>query len=114
MNKYLIAFFSIFLGSVAQMLLKKGSVEYTKINAKILFSVITNKFLLMGLIFYGLSALLWINVLSRMKLSVAYPLVSFGYILTFIFSYFILHEDIYWNQIVGLILIILGIIFITR
>lgn len=114
MNKYIIAFISIFLGAVAQLLLKKGSGAMSGGGVRTIISIFTNKFLFTGLLCYGLSALCWINVLSKMKLSVAYPLVSFGYVLTTLFAFLFLNEEIYMNQIAGLFLIISGIVVITR
>ncbi|WP_054876119.1 EamA family transporter [Oxobacter pfennigii] len=113
MNKYFIAFLSIFFGAVAQLFLKKGSDVFSKLSLNSFTILFTNKYILTGLFLYGASALLWINVLSKMKLSAAYPLVSFGYVLTFILSYIFLHENISMYQVAGLLLIISGIIVIS-
>ncbi len=45
-----------------------------------------------GIISYGVSFLLWIKVLSKVELSYAYPMVSLGYVLVMIFSYFSLKK----------------------
>jgi drug/metabolite transporter (DMT)-like permease len=114
MYKYLTALLSISLGAVAQLLLKVGSDTFNKLSLSSFFSIFTNKYLMLGLLSYGLSAILWINFLSKEKLSVAYPLVSLGYIFTMFLAYFFLHEEIHLNNIIGLAIIIVGIIVITR
>lgn len=114
MHKYLLAFISIFLGAVGQIFFKKGSGTLANINIQSIFAILTNKFLMSGILCYGVSTILWINVLSKMKLSVAYPLISFGYIITFVFAVVFLKEEVHLPQVLGLGLIMSGIILITR
>lgn len=62
---------------------------------------------------YFLSALLNIYVLKYLQYSVVLPLTSITYIWTMIFSYIYLKERITVYKIVGILLIILGVIFIA-
>ncbi|MBC2425350.1 SMR family transporter, partial [Clostridium beijerinckii] len=66
------------------------------------------------IISYGLSFLLWIKVLSKVELSYAYPMVSLGYVLVMLFSYFIFKENITPLRILGIAFIILGVILVAR
>jgi len=86
----------------------------SKISINSILGIITNKYLMLGLVFYGVSTILWFNVLSKMKLSVAYPMISMGYVFTTILAFFFLKEEIGLNQIGGLCLIIAGIVWISR
>ncbi len=68
---------------------------------------------LAGLITYGLSAVVWLWVLSKVPLTVAYPMVGLSYILTLIPGYFLFAEKISMLRIIGILLIIQGVILIT-
>lgn len=74
----------------------------------------TNPFFLFGLVLYAVSVINWVVVLSRLDLSVAYPLMSVGYILTLIAGVWLFHEPISAVRIVGIITIMVGVVLITQ
>ena len=115
--QYLSALISIVLGAVAQYFLKLGVnavSEKSKTLSEIIKAGITNINILSGVFCYGMSLLLWFYVLSKMELSRAYPLVSLGYVFTLILGYCFLNETITASKIVGITLIIVGVIVLTR
>ena len=60
-----------------------------------------------------LSPVIYAFALSRMNLSIAYPLIiGFSAIFLLILSYIILNETITFNNILGILLILAGIFFI--
>ena len=63
---------------------------------------------------YGLSTVFWLIALSRMDLSFVYPFISLTYKLVFSLSYLVLKESIGLNKIAGSVLIILGLILISK
>ena len=68
---------------------------------------------IVGLSLYVISTFFWLMVVSRVRLSVAYPLISLSYPLVVILSAVILHEQIRWVMAVaGLAFIIAGVSFI--
>lgn len=95
------------LGSFASLFLKKasGSTEIKKL--------LVNKNLYIGLIMYGVAALLNVWVLRYMQYSIVLPLTSITYIWTMIISYKILKENITKKKILGVICIVLGAIIIV-
>ena len=108
---------SIILGVIGQLLLKHGTSSLgVTITSPISFflAAFTNLFVLGGLSVYFLSTLTWLMLLSRVELSFAYPMLAFGYILVLIFSALILHEQISTIRIIGVVLVALGVVFITR
>ena len=109
---------SIILGAVAQYFFKTGvTVISEKTNGgigEVIKSGITNLHLWSGMFCYGFSLLLWFYVLSRMELSRAYPLVSIGYIFTLFLGYFFLNEALSVTKVAGIVLIVLGVIFLSR
>ena len=62
-----------------------------------------------GLTLFGVSALFWLVVLSRVPLSVAYPFVGVSYILIVAFARFFLHEHVPTLRWIGVVVVALGI-----
>jgi drug/metabolite transporter (DMT)-like permease len=62
-----------------------------------------------GLALFGISALFWLVVLSRVPLSVAYPFVGMSYIFIVLFSRLILHEHVPGLRWVGVAVVAAGI-----
>ena len=63
---------------------------------------------------YGLSAILWLDVLSKLDLSLAFPMVSLTYVFTLLIGRFFFQETFGWERIVGVGLILLGIFCVVR
>ncbi|ARD38091.1 4-amino-4-deoxy-L-arabinose-phosphoundecaprenol flippase subunit ArnE [Edwardsiella ictaluri] len=70
------------------------------------------RWLMLALICLGLALLLWLVVLSRVAVSVAYPMLSLNYVLVLLAARFIWNERLNWRHIVGITLIMLGIILL--
>jgi len=77
---------------------------------EIVSRVASNPNIWIGLFFFFFSFLIWLVILSRVNLSLAYPLVSMNYILLMIASKFILNEPISPSRILGTAIICLGVI----
>jgi len=63
---------------------------------------------------YALSIGIWLIVLGKTEVSLAYPLLSIGYIITAIIGYYILGENVNLTRIAGIALICFGIVVISR
>ncbi|NOV00271.1 EamA family transporter [Paenibacillus planticolens] len=113
---YLLILISILLSSFGQIFMKNGANQLILYNGKlkILVHLITNVSIISGLFLYGLSTIIWIVALSRTQLSIAYPMVSFSYIIIAIASYFIFNEPLNAQKIIGLLIIVIGVIFISK
>ena len=79
-----------------------------------LYKAFTSPMVILGLFLYLLSAALWVMILSKVDLSLAYPLLSLGYILILFISWAFLHETISPTKIAGVVLIIAGVYFVFR
>ena len=66
----------------------------------------------LGLVLFGISAMFWLVVLSRMDLSVAYPFVGLSYITVVLFSRFFLHEQVSALRWLGVVVVAVGIAII--
>lgn len=62
-----------------------------------------------GLTLFGISALFWLVVLSRVPLSVAYPVVGVSYILIVVFARLFLHEHVPALRWLGVVVVAAGI-----
>lgn len=70
-------------------------------------------YLIIGFIFYGVGALFMVKAFEKEKLSVAYPIMCIGYLISMIYGKIFLGESIGFNKIIAIFLIMLGVIFIS-
>jgi multidrug transporter EmrE-like cation transporter len=73
-----------------------------------------NLFILLGFLCYALSISLWLLVLSRVDVSFAYPFLSVGFIVTTVIGYLAFNENLSGYRILGILVICLGVIFISK
>ncbi len=112
--------FAVSLNTAAQILIKKGMLtighfDFTFGNVvPIFFKIIQNSFLLGGISLYVFSLGAWLLTLSRVDVSVAYPMTSLGYIFTAFMGYCYLQETLSPTRIIGIIIIMIGVILVTR
>ena len=66
-----------------------------------------------GLALYGFGALLMILALRYGELSVLHPMMSAGYVLSLLLGAAVLDEHVSFLRIVGVVIIIIGLIFIS-
>lgn len=115
---------SIFMGVFAQLLMKYGMINLKKtavyhkhivsINIiKILFIIFTDKFVAAGIVLYLISMFFWIKVLSKIDLSVAYPFVSIGIIITVILAALTLGESVPLMRWFGIFITLCGVYVIV-
>ena len=73
-----------------------------------------NRLVWFGFLVTGLSVLVWMDVLSKVKLSAAYPLISLSYVFGAILAYFIFNETLELSGWVGISFIITGTFLLIR
>ena len=110
---------SVFLNALAQIfirlgMLKLGSVSFNmELIWNMALSVFTNMYLLSGMFSYGISIVLWMIVLSKVNVSLAYPFLSVGYVVTAVLAYLIFKEPLTVQKILGIAIICLGVVILT-
>jgi drug/metabolite transporter (DMT)-like permease len=115
-----LALASILASTVAQAMLKHGMDKVggiAKPGDQFLASiqkVATEPFILGGLGLIIIALPMWLQVLARLPLSVAYPLVSLGYIISLGIGALVLKETITPLRVVGVAVIILGVIAVSK
>lgn len=119
-HPYFIVFICVVLNITSQLLLKMGmnGIGFFEYNASSLISVglrvATNPGIIFGLFLYALSFVLWLVVLSRLEVSLAYPLLSIGYIIMPFVSYLFLGEALPISRLLGICVIIVGVFLVSR
>ena len=69
---------------------------------------------IVGFFCYGLSAVLWLDVLSKLDFSLAFPLVGLTYVFTLLIGRFFFGEVVGWERVLGVALILAGVFFLAR
>ncbi len=96
------------LDTAAQLLIKKGIHHLLDFPHQDFF------LFWLGVIIYLSNFFLWMKILSKVELSVALPLASSSYILIPIAAIFFLHEFVSPLRWLGLVLIMIGIYFVSQ
>jgi multidrug transporter EmrE-like cation transporter len=110
----------VLLNACAQLLLKAGTnavghIEFSSsgiwfVAPKLLFE----PHILGGLACYAISVVVWIGALSRTPVSLAYPMLSIGYIVNAIAAWYLFNEALTPTRMLGIAVIIVGVVLITR
>ncbi len=118
---FLLVLTSVVLSALAQIILKSGmaaSAIQTSLTTQSGILVVTTIFsswrILAGLSVYFLSAAVWLLVLSRMDVSLAYPFVGLGFVITMLLGWLVRGEILSLNRVTGTLLIVTGIFFVAR
>ena len=69
---------------------------------------------IVGFACYGLSSILWLDVLSKLDFSLAFPMVGLTYIFTLLIGRFFFGETVGWERMLGVGLILCGVFFLIR
>jgi multidrug transporter EmrE-like cation transporter len=109
---------SVGLSALAQLLLKMGVDRSGAVSqgesASGLFTMLMSPMVIGGLALYGVGAMVWLFVLGKAPLSLAYPFVGLGFILTAALGIFVLNEGVSAGRIAGTLLIALGCVLVAR
>lgn len=115
---FLLILGSVSLSALAQLALKVGTGAATKARAAgiggEMGSLVQSPMVVIGLGLYGIGALLWLFVLGRAPLSLAYPFVGIGFILTMLAGAVILNEPVNGARVAGTLCIALGCVLVAR
>jgi len=116
-----IIFAGVLLNSAAQLLLKAGargvgavslgSVSSTFAAA---WAAATQPWIMVGLLCYFISAGLWIVALTRVDVTVAYPMLSLGYVIAAVLAWQIFGEQLTAARILGITIILIGVAVLAR
>jgi drug/metabolite transporter (DMT)-like permease len=111
----------VLLNAVAQLLLKAGTnalggaIHLTADNwFQTGIKVATQLPILGGLACYVISLVVWIIGLSRTDVTIAYPMLSLGYVVSAVGAYLFLGEPVTPQRVLAIAVILVGVYLITR
>jgi multidrug transporter EmrE-like cation transporter len=110
----------VMLNAAAQLLLKAGTnaVGHFEFSAANLIPVgwrlATEPHIAGGLACYVISVVVWIMGLSRVPVSVAYPMLSLGYVVNALAAWYLFGEVISAQKVAGISVIIIGVWLVAR
>lgn len=110
----------VLLNAAAQLLLKAGTNavghfdfhldNLVPIGMKIAFQ----PFIMGGMACYAISLVVWIMALSRVPVSMAYPMLSIGYVVNAAVAHYWFGETLAMQKLVGIGFIIIGVVLVAR
>ncbi len=117
---FLLILTGVLLNAVAQLALKAsvagmGELSLNLQTAWPLFTrLAAEPWLWVGLFCYGISVVVWILALSRVDVTIAYPMLSIGYVVNALAAAALLGEALTLGRIAGIGIIILGVFILAR
>jgi len=67
-----------------------------------------------GLVCYAISVVVWIVALSRVDVSIAYPMLSIGYVVNAALAWWLFGEQVSAQRWLGIAVIIIGVVLVAR
>jgi drug/metabolite transporter (DMT)-like permease len=100
-----------------QFFLKAGALKLGRVNPENalshVLSIAVTPELLGGLIIYGLGAILYILLLTRVNLSVLAPALALSYVFSVLIGYFVFREPIPMIRLLGIGFVVAGVILVV-
>lgn len=109
----------VLLNAVAQLALKAsvrdyGAIELTTGALPVALRLAGEPALWLGLVCYGVSVVVWILALSRVDVSIAYPMLSIGYVVNALAAWALFGETLTAMRLAGIGIIIVGVFVLAR
>jgi multidrug transporter EmrE-like cation transporter len=110
----------VLLNTFAQLLLKAGtnSIGHFEFALREAFGIglkfASNPYILGGMACYAVSLVVWLMALSRVEVSVAYPMLSIGFAINAVLAWWLLGEPVTLQRIAGIAVIIVGVTIVAR
>lgn len=110
----------VLLNAAAQLLLKSGttrigSFEFSLENAlPVGMKLLSQWPILAGVTCYVVSVVVWVMALSRVPVSIAYPMLSIGYIVNAFAAYWLFGESLSAQKLVGIGVIVIGVWLVAK
>jgi multidrug transporter EmrE-like cation transporter len=117
----LLVLFSVLLSSIAQIVLKGGMSSLSVVQASqaglgwpMVRAIAFNPSVIGGLALYFASAVVWLLVLGKLDVSLAYPFVGLGFVVTMLLAWMVHGEVLTPTRIAGTLLISVGVLVLAR
>src|SRR5688572_4878125 len=103
MGTFILGLIAIILLSAGQTSIKFGlnnigGVALNEVVSSFL-KLLQTPWVIVGFLCYGLSAILWLDVLSKLDFSLAFPMVGLTYVFTLLIGRFFFGEVVGWERL---------------
>lgn len=78
------------------------------------WSAASQPWILVGLTCYFVSAALWVVALTRVDVTVAYPMLSMGYVIAAVLAWHFFGEALTTQRLLGIAIILVGVVILGR
>ena len=109
---------AIIFNALGNILIKTGMINQENLfkqgSIKAFFLIITNPFAFLGIASFGIAFVLYGGVLSKLDLSIAYPIMTgMGFLLVLLAAIFFFQESINLFRVLGIVAILFGVTVIS-
>ena len=111
----------VVLNSAAQLMLKAGARTLGAVSMgsasslmQAAWSAATQPWIGLGLVCYFGSAALWIVALTRVDVTIAYPMLSMGYVIAAVLAWQLFGESLNAGRVAGIAIILIGVVVLAR
>ena len=117
---FLIVLSGVLLNAIAQLFLKAGTNSIgvlfspdTELYRSII-KIVFEPYIMAGLFCYVISVGIWIVALSKVDVSIAYPMLSIGYVVNAVAAWYLFGEIISTQKMAGIFIIIIGVYIVAK
>jgi multidrug transporter EmrE-like cation transporter len=110
----------VLLNAGAQLLLKSGARAVGRFDFSwhnvipVGWQLASQPQIIGGLACYVVSVVVWILALSRVEVSLAYPMLSIGYVVNALLAWWLFGEAVTVERLAGIAIIIVGVAVVAR
>ena len=120
LTSFLLILTGVLLNAAAQLLLKAGTTrvghfEFNMDNVvPVGWQLASQPHILAGMGCYAISLVVWIMALSRVPVSVAYPMLSIGYVVNAFAAWWLFGESLAAQKLICIGFIVIGVWLVAR
>jgi drug/metabolite transporter (DMT)-like permease len=92
-----------------------GSFDFVAVSEIIptLLKIALNPYIWVGMIGFVGGSVFWLSVISRVPLSLAYPMLSLSYVIVVVESWIFLNEGLLPLRVIGSLVIVAGVVLVS-
>ncbi|MFA5072994.1 MAG: EamA family transporter [Nitrospirota bacterium] len=117
---YIVVIIAAFSAAVGDSFLSFGMKRHESMNMtdpshwfSLIFSVIKNPYVFMGVCFLAVFFFLYLAALSWADLSFVLPLTALSYLFAVVLAKYFLNEDVSWYRWIGTVVIVVGVALVA-
>jgi len=101
--------------SIGQILFKLASRKIVFKNySQFLYDLTQNNYLIIGLVLYALTTMLWVGLLRIVDLRYAYPIMALAFVIVPVLAKYFLGEELKFSSVLGGLIIVAGVCVSVR